>query len=143
MSLTGALPLIGVIIGAGLQYLLTQSTARKKQLLEERVKAYVEYMSAVTEKARLPADDTTSRTAALARIDSAKLRICVYGSRDVVEALARFEGAEYPIADGATRDLFIALLQSMRSEAIESGADLSTMTLHKAIHGEFRRQPTD
>jgi hypothetical protein len=41
------LPLIGVVLGAGLQFLLTRATAREQQTATLRSQTYADYLRAV------------------------------------------------------------------------------------------------
>lgn len=83
------LPLIGVVLGAGLQFLLTRATARDQQTATLRFQAYADYLRAVAMAGHLRSDEDlrdAHRDAA-----DAKARIAVYGTVDVIKAMARFE----------------------------------------------------
>lgn len=89
--LTTLLPLIGVIIGASLQYLFSRSGERRKQLEASRGQAYVDYLRSVAQIAQVARSDSKKRSELLAAAADAKTRICVYGGASVITKLAAFE----------------------------------------------------
>ena len=88
--LTALLPLVGVVIGAGLHYLFSRSGERLKQLEASRSQAYVDYLRCVAQIAKAR-DDQKTRGELLAALADAKTRVCMYGSIKVIRALADFE----------------------------------------------------
>jgi hypothetical protein len=51
------LPLIGVVLGAGLQFLLTRATAREQQTATLRSQAYAYHLRAVAASGHLRSDE--------------------------------------------------------------------------------------
>ena len=89
-----ALPLLGVIVGAGLQYFFSLSAEAKRHERSLRMDAYSDYMQSVGEAETLQASpDPVRHSAILARAIAAKVRVCMHGSASVVDALSRFEDA--------------------------------------------------
>jgi len=87
----GVLPLVGVIIGAALQLILSRAAEKERQVQTLRTEAYVDYLRFVAAAAHLRSDEDlrdAERDAA-----NAKTRIAVYGSSQVIGALAQFEKA--------------------------------------------------
>lgn len=123
------LPLLGVILGAVLQFLLSRTADRDKHTEGLRSQAYADYLRAVAAAAHLRSDEDlrdAHRDAA-----DAKARIAVYGSASVVSALARFEQTGAILSDGPPAAAFIALLSSMRS----SGATVADRDLRLVLLG--------
>ncbi len=83
------LPLLGVLLGAALQFWLSRASEEKKRIEALRSQAYADYLRAVALSAHLRSDEDL-RDAHLNAAD-AKARIAVYGSVPVLRALAEFE----------------------------------------------------
>jgi hypothetical protein len=110
-----ALPLIGVVLGAGLQFLFSRTAAREKHVETLQSQAYVDYLRAVSAAGHLRSDEDlrdAHRDAA-----DAKARIAVYGSSEVINALSRFEEVGAIVSDGPGATAFVALVKAMRSKA--------------------------
>ncbi|HKG61537.1 MAG TPA: hypothetical protein VKB05_17385 [Pyrinomonadaceae bacterium] len=109
------LPLIGVVLGAGLQFLLTRATAREQQTTTLRFQAYADYLRAVAMAGHLRSDEDlrgAHRDAA-----DAKARIAVYGTVDVIKAMARFEEFGAVLSDGPASRAFVSLVSAMRPKS--------------------------
>jgi hypothetical protein len=121
--------LIGAVIGAA----LSRWTDRAKHHEELRSRAYADYLSAVAAAAHLRSDDD-ERDAFRSAAD-AKARIAVYGSADVIHALARFEEAGGTLVSGPSVAAFVSLVAAMRpeSDSVPQG-DLSLLLLGRARH---------
>ncbi len=109
---SSVLPLLGVVVGAALQYWLSKSAETRKQLQLLQSQCYVDYLRAVTRSAhaRLP-DEITS---VLVEATDAKARLAVYGAPAVIVALARFEKAGPDLNKHEARACFVALVGEMR-----------------------------
>ena len=106
------LPLLGVVIGASLQFVLGRAAQRRSDLERERVTAYVDYLRAVAAAAHLRSDEDlrdADRDAA-----DAKSRIAVYGSASVVAALAQFERGGRVLSSDKSIATFVDLIEAMR-----------------------------
>ena len=68
------LPLVGVLIGAGLQYFFGRTLELQKQLALQKVQAYADFFRAMSASAT---QGQTMETLALAA--DAKTRACIYG----------------------------------------------------------------
>jgi len=107
------LPLVGVALGAALQFLFSRAAERDRQSNSLRSQAYADYLRAVSAAAHLRSDEDlrdAHRNAA-----EAKARIAVYGSASVLKALARFEETGAVIGDGPSKRAFISLVSTMRN----------------------------
>jgi hypothetical protein len=128
------LPLLGVVVGALLQYWLGQKKSLRDQLLQTRAKAYADYLSSVSQKGRYPESEVDERRRILSQIDDAKYRICVYGSDTVISALAEFESSSPETEQVDPRNRFLALCQVMRVDSRSRG-ETDLATLHLAMYG--------
>lgn len=109
------LPLVGVVLGAGLQFLLSRAATREQHATMLRSQAYADYLRAVAASSHLRSDDDlrdAHRDAA-----DAKARIAVYGSKEVIEALSRFEESGAVLLNAAASKAFVSLVAAMRSGA--------------------------
>ena len=114
--LTALFSVIGVIIGASLQYFFSKSGEKQKQLETSRSQAYVDYLRSVAQIAKVGRSDTKKRNELLAAAADAKTRICVYGAASVIVALAAFEkgGPVLDSPDSTAR--FLELCNEMRRQ---------------------------
>lgn len=108
------LPLVGVLLGAALQFWFSRSAERNKAIEALRAQAYVDYLSGVAALAHVVnVDDVRVADRDLA---DAKARIAVYGSPEVIGALARFEESGAILARGQDVKPFLSVVANMRSE---------------------------
>ena len=134
--LAPSIALIGVAAGATLQFFFGRHAERQKQFLAARTQAYVDYVAASAEMARVPAYDVRRIRDVAARIDIAKYKICIYGSRAVIDALAAVECTP-PIADDTTkRRRFITLCSRMRAESAGMKELVDINVLIGAVYGD-------
>lgn len=115
---TALLPVIGVIVGASLQYFFSKSGEKRKQLEASRSQAYVDYLRSVAQIAKVGRSDSKKRSELLAAAADAKTRICVYGAAGVIVALAAFEkgGPVLDSPDSTAR--FLELCNEMRRQSL-------------------------
>jgi len=119
--------LAGAAVGAA----LGRWAERAKHNDELRSKAYADYLGAVAAAAHLRSDED-ERDAMRAAAD-AKARIAVYGSSDVVDALARFEEAGGTLADDVAQAAFVSLVSAMRPKRdAVAGRSLSLLLLGRS-----------
>ena len=88
---TAVLPLLGVVIGATMQYWLSRSAESRKQLQLLHSQSYVDYLRSVTRAAHATSPEGVRL--AQAQAADAKARMAVYAPSGVIAALARFEEA--------------------------------------------------
>lgn len=129
------LPLVGVVLGAVLQFWLTRSAAREQHGDTLRSQAYADYLRAVAAAGHLRSDEDlrdAHRDAA-----DAKARIAVYGTAEVIKALSRFEEAGAVITGGPAARAFVALVSSMRpSGGAVPDRELELLLLGTAQQGD-------
>jgi hypothetical protein len=106
------LPLVGVLVGATLQFLLSRAANREKHTEDLRSKAYADFLRAVAAAVHLRSDEDLRDVHR--DVADAKARIAIYGSASVVGALARFEEVGAVLTVGPPLGAFIAVVSSMR-----------------------------
>lgn len=127
------MPIVGVLVGIGLGAVMQNLLAIKATKREIRLKAYNDYIGAVSMKSRIEAEGAKVNPNLLGRIDDAKYRTILHGSADVIGKLANFEGMIK--ADMNERQLsFIELCNTMRKD-IGFKSDLDKNIITKAIYG--------
>ena len=82
------LPVAGIIIGAFLHYLFTRDLELKKQTRILEMQAYSDYLKSVAAAAHLRSDEDLRD--AFRDAADAKSRIAIFGTEDVIKALAKF-----------------------------------------------------
>ncbi len=117
--MVAALPLLGVLIGATLQYAFGQRLESRKLLVALKAQAYSDLIRVIA------ASGCSRNTEKLALIADAKTRICIYGSLNVVQKLRDFDriGATAARPDGQAA--LTALLSAMREDV--TGKDFADL----------------
>ena len=134
--LTAILPVIGVIIGASLQYYFSKSGERRKQLEGVRSQAYVDYLRSVAQIAQLSkGGDLQKRNEMLAALADAKTRICVYGAASVIKALAAFEKDGAVLNSPDSMERFLSLCREMRQQSLEKAGAVADNDLSLIMFG--------
>lgn len=138
-ALAVALPLVGIVVGAILQYFFSHFTERRKELRKLRSEAYVDYLRSVSESPRLPAGDATALREFLVKLTEAKTRLCVYGSAKVIDALADIEAGGAKIATPEQVALFLRIVQVMREDSAADRRTPKVENLRTVLMGDQRR----
>ena len=114
--LPAVISLASATTGAILTYVFSQATDSKRSSLHLRTQAYVDYLRCISESAHVKRGDSVALVALNAQATDAKARICVYGTRQIIDALAIFEdnGATTNTPEG--RDALVRLCIAMRAE---------------------------
>ena len=113
--IVSALPLLGVLIGAALQYAFGQRLEGRKLLVTQKASAYSDLIRAIAASAHRQDSDTRSLIA------DAKARICIYGSIAVVQKLSDFEEAGAIAAGRQGEAALLAVLSAMREDVTGKG----------------------
>ncbi|MDR7304895.1 hypothetical protein [Rhodoferax saidenbachensis] len=112
------LPIVGLVIGAILQFLFTRHLDGKKHQRELRAKAYTDYLTCVSEYANLTAARNSPEAKNLAtRTADAKCRVCLYGAQKTVEAFAAFERLGAAMKNDTQCAAFTELVSQMRADS--------------------------
>ena len=122
-------PLLGVVIGATIQYWTSRAAESRKQLQLLRSQCYVDYLRAVTKAAHSSSPEAFWSVQSEAA--DAKARITVYGSSRTIAALARFEEVGAVLDNPQATDVFTALVASMRDGDNPTLADLKLVLFGK------------
>lgn len=111
VALTALLPIVGILIGAGLQYFFGRSLETNKHTQSQKGQAYADYLRAFSAIA------TVGRSKeALSAVADAKTRICIYGSDQVVRGLANFERSGANTGSSESHKLVADLISAMRKD---------------------------
>ena len=131
---TAVFSVIGLVVGAVLQFLFTRHLDNKKHLRELRAKAYADYLHCVSEHANLGYQRSSSEGRQLAaETADAKCRITLYGAPTVISAFAEFErlGATMNTSEqrGSFTDMVAAMRQDTFGSSLVDQADLEAVLL--------------
>lgn len=132
LLVTAALPLLGVALGAALQYYFSRSAESRRQLESLRMDAYKDYLQCISQSAH-PGTDLAEL---LARATDAKTRICIYGSASVLAALAAFERHGAAITSDESISVFMEVAGAMRQEAADKNEVITTDDLRAVMFGD-------
>lgn len=125
------LPVLGVVLGASLQYFFSKSAESRKYLATLKTQAYIDYLRCVAESAHVGRDNPKVRKEIFAKAADAKTRISIYGSSAVIAALASFEEMGATIDSPQSEEKFLALCNAMRGES--NGKEKTTPDALKMI----------
>jgi hypothetical protein len=121
---------LGIVVGASLQYLFTSFLEERKHQTSLKTAAYSDYIRAVAESAHLNLSRDEAKLQA--RLADAKTRICLYGSPEVVDRLAQFESCGAVIANDQQLEAFMAVIQAMRGHSKLQAPQLELILLGKS-----------
>lgn len=124
------LPLIGVLVGAGLQYLFAKALEQRRQATLLRMQAYVDYFKAFA----LVAQQGRSEDR-LAMVADAKVRVCIYGSSSVIRELADFERAGALASSPNGVAIIVRLLRTMRRDSGSNNRGIADKDLERIALG--------
>ena len=129
LLLTAALSMVGVLIGAALQYVFGRTLESKKQIQTQKAQAYSDYFKATAALAQASSKD------GLAQAADAKTRISLYGSATVVHSLAEFERAGPRLDNPVSKAALLKALQSMRTDVGAGRSAAASSDLEAIIFG--------
>lgn len=137
---TTLLSIASAIIVAMLSHLLTQRRKRRDELAETRIKAYTDFINAVSRLiAARRLGTTVDEPADLALLNDAKARICICGHPQVVGALTHFWEQGGTLERESEVLAFTRLCLKMREALVGASGDLSGTDLSNTL---FRVQPS-
>lgn len=135
--LTATLPLLGALAGATLQHLFSRRETDATHFLKLRTNAYIDFIKAVVAStASQKRGDSQREKDASFQVLEARTRICIYGDRQVVNALAAFwrQGA---VLDSPERmKAFIEICQAMRECGSMRGRPVENREISQLILGK-------
>lgn len=111
---------VSVVIGAFLTYIFSRFSEERKHQQNMRTEAYVNFFSAALGRATLKSEDEDKKRESAVLLNDAKIRIAIYGGKEVVPKIAEFcsAGGRTETAEG--RKLFVDICQAMRKESLPS-----------------------
>ena len=130
--ITAFFSIVGLVVGALLQFFFTKYLANENHLRDLRAAAYLDYMRCVSEHANLGLQQDSAEWRQLgARTADAKLRTSLYGSSYVISAFAKFErlGANINPNDHAFTDIVLAMRQDTLGNSSISQADIEAVLI--------------
>ena len=124
--LTAILPMIGVMIGAILQYWFSRATEDHKNQQTLRTQAYVDYVRGVTGITFAQrVNNKEKEQESLILLVDAQARILMYGLKPVIQSLAEFYRKGKVLDTPERREDFITLCRNMRRDSLpRTDADL-------------------
>lgn len=135
------LSLVGLIVGAVLQFLFTRYLDGKKHQRELRTKAYTDYLTCVSEHANLGILRNSPEAKNLGmRTADAKCRVCLYGVVKTVKAFASFERLGAAMSSDAQCAAFTEMVSQMRADSLGQG-DVALEDLQTILLGARRSSP--
>lgn len=121
---------LGVVVGAGLQYLFTRVLEERRHHRDLKTQAYSDYIRSVCEVRHMLIQPQASREREmLARLTDAKARVCLYGSDFAILKLSEFESLGGQIKTGEQQDAFVEVLIAMRGETDVKAKELRAVML--------------
>lgn len=114
----GVFGLLGVLVGALLQFWFNRRANQESRYLELKSEACADYVNSIAAVAFASPPD---RNKALEKVAAAKGRVCVFGDKDVIDAAVVLEGTSLNLGNQDAQAAFIGLLQAMRRRGIASG----------------------
>lgn len=113
------LPVIGVIIGALLQFLLSQRNEARKQQNLLKVSAYSDLIKGLSGMATFQKTKDSSKLLEYRMlVADAKSRICVYGDDSVIKKLSHFIRTGGSIDTPESYKVFVDIISEIRKEHI-------------------------
>ncbi|MBJ7313454.1 hypothetical protein ACFOLJ_17975 [Rugamonas sp. CCM 8940] len=130
--------LIGLVVGAVLQFFFTRHLDSKKHQRELRSKAYSDYLLCVSELANLGHQKNTLEGRQLgAKTADAKSRISLYAGPVVISAFAAFERLGATMNTDEQCDSFIDMVAAMRQDSL-GGSSVTNADLQAVVLGVRR-----
>lgn len=136
--------LVGICVGAVLQYVFTMQIEQRKLWSDLRTRYYVAYIENTTKALAL--EDAGKQQEAAALRDSARFSIGTYGSKSVVEKMAKYaplsiSGVELSSAEkAAAEEASLELFSAMRDELVPEAEKVPTRQLYPIFFPNKARQ---
>jgi hypothetical protein len=112
------LSILGLILGATLQYFFTRHIENQRHIRDLRSKAYMDLLKSISECANFRPKYSTKEGMDLAeRTANAKARICLFGSTRVIQAYSLWEKLGPNMETEERRAAFIEMVKAMRTDS--------------------------
>jgi predicted ATP-grasp superfamily ATP-dependent carboligase len=128
--------MLGVMVGATLQYLYGKRAETSKQLQTLKNQAYVDFVKSVAGMAsaqRFKNKEKEFEVSIL--LADARARIAVYGSKEVIEGIAAFYRTHGLLATPEAMSSFVEVIQKMRKQAVDKDESISDKELSQLLFG--------
>lgn len=136
--LPSLMTIIGVIIGAFIQFYFSRKKTLEEKRIEQKTKAYTIYLEGIgTLSVAAKSGSVEMQNVGSEKLMVGRGSISIYGSSEVVEALAKFEKEGGQLTSDTQAKCFIDLVHKMRNNVnseIVSERDLSYIYLFKNIY---------
>jgi len=125
--------IVGILIGAIIQYRFGLLQAQKGKFDEYKAKAYTDFLGALSKIAiSQKAGDSKSELEGRILLTDAKARICVYGHKKVITELAHFWDLGPKLEEAPNKMALLKAIRSMREvvdlrEDIPSEDEIATL----------------
>lgn len=135
--------LIGIFVGAILQYVFALQIEQRRLWSDLRTKSYVAYIENTTKALAL--EDSGKQQEAAALRDSARFSIGTYGSKSVVEKMAKYAPLSVGVDPGpaekaAAEDASLELFSAMRDELVPDAEKVPARQLYPIFFPNRARQ---
>ena len=109
--------MIGGIIVGGANYIVSENILTHQSRTEETVAAYADYLAKASEFFVLPSIEKASE------VGAAKSRVAIYGSSEVIAALAEFNKWKSTLATEGGCEAFTRIIMTMRTHVWDDDPD--------------------
>lgn len=116
--LAGLFGLLGVFIGALIQFYVSRRATEESRYLELKSQAYADYLNSI---AAVAFASPHERSRALQGVAAAKTRLCVFGDGPIIERAVLLENTSLDLSQLDAQEAFIGLLQAMRQRGVVVG----------------------
>lgn len=116
--MAGLFGLLGVLVGALIQFWFGRRAAKELRYLELKSQACADYLNSIASVAFASPE---GRSQALQKVAAAKAHLCVFGDGPVIEQMVRLEKTSLDLSQPAAQEALITLLQVMRNRGIAVG----------------------
>lgn len=131
------LPIVGIIIGALLQYIFSKHSEELKHQQNLKTQAYVDFLkgvSGITVTHRN--NNKTKEQEYTTLLVDAKTRISIYGSKEVIQKIANFWRSDAKVDTPEEKHLFIEICQAMRSDSLKKDQRVENKDISQLLFSE-------
>ncbi len=115
--ITILLPILGIIIGALLQSLLSRKNTSYESFSNLRYEAYKDYINAVAILARSQSE--AEMATVNSKLADAKARIVIFGSKEVIQNIAELERVGNVLIKSKALLIFEKIVKEMRASKVK------------------------
>jgi hypothetical protein len=133
--ITVVLPIFTLLLGGFFQHCLTRAAKENERITDLRVKAYCDFIAATAREIYMRQAGMDTLAVRTERHD-ARNRVCIFGSDEVIKALAVYErqGVNEPRAN--KQNYYLCLCQAMRAD-MNPGRSTDDRSLRMAMFGRI------